>query len=134
MNLFHSVWLAAYLVTLQQILMFSVGMYRGKLGKGMGVEDNKRLERMVRRHGNLAENAGIFIVSVALLELFAGPSSATFWLCLVFAVARTLHAIGFSSKYGAYVMKSKGARFLFLAARALGAGLSGLTGIACGVL
>ncbi|MEL6320238.1 MAG: hypothetical protein AAFQ57_06250, partial [Cyanobacteria bacterium J06626_14] len=54
-------------------------------------------------------------------------------LCLVFAISRTLHAIGFSSPYGAYRLDdAQGPKMLFLIARAMGATISALTGIVCG--
>jgi len=129
----YSAWLAAYLVVLQQVLMFAVGMYRAKKKQGMGVQDDVTLERLVRRHGNLAENTGIFIASVALLEMNTGPTQVVFILCLIFAIARTLHAIGFSSPYGAYRLEdAKGLKMLFLIARSMGATFSALSGIVCG--
>lgn len=129
----HAAWLAAYLIVLQQILMFSVGLYRGKTSKGMGVQGDITLEQLVRRHGNLAENAAIFIASIALLEIVTGPSRVVLILCWIFAIARTLHAIGFSSAYGAYRTDGKGVNRLFLISRAMGASISGLSGIVCGV-
>ncbi|MGF1512422.1 MAG: MAPEG family protein [Elainellaceae cyanobacterium] len=132
MGLIYSPWLAAYLLVLQQGLMFAVGLYRTKTKRGMGAKDDLTLERMVRRHGNLAENAGIFIASITLLELQTGSTLLVLALCLAFAIARTLHTIGFSSAYGAYRMDAQGANLLFLGARALGAMVSGLSGVVCG--
>ncbi len=129
----HAAWLAAYLIVLQQILMFAVGLYRGKNGKGMGVQGDITLEQLARRHGNLAENAGIFIASVALLEIVTGSTRVVLSLCWVFAIARTLHAIGFSSAYGAYKLDGQGFNRFFLMSRAMGASISGLSGIVCGV-
>ncbi|MGF1492357.1 MAG: MAPEG family protein [Microcoleaceae cyanobacterium] len=130
--LIYSPWLAAYLLVLQQVLMLTVGMYRTKKKQGMGFQDDLTLERLVRRHGNLAENAGIFITSIVLLELQVGSTRLVWVLCLAFATARTLHAIGFSSAAGAYKLDSKGIGLLFLGARALGALSTAFTGIVCG--
>lgn len=129
----NAAWLAAYLIVLQQVLMFTTGIYRGKKGKGMGVEGDITLERLVRRHGNLAENAGVFIASVALLEIVGGSTRVVVILCWVFAIARTLHAIGFSSAYGAYKLDGQGVDRVFLLSRASGAMITGLSGIVCGV-
>ena len=129
----NAAWLAAYLIVLQQVLMFATGLYRGKNKRGMGVQGDIMLERLVRRHGNLAENAGIFIAAIALLEIVSGSTRFVVILCWVFAVARTLHAIGFSSAYGAYKLDGQGFNRLFLLARAMGASISGLSGIACGL-
>ncbi|MEL6222799.1 MAG: MAPEG family protein [Cyanobacteria bacterium J06627_8] len=133
MQFIYSAWLAAYLLVLQQVLMLTVGMHRTKKKRGMGVQDDVTLERLVRRHGNLAENAGIFTVSIALLEINIGSTQFVLMLCLVFAISRTLHTIGFSSPYGAYRLDdAKGPKMLFLIARAMGATISALTGIVCG--
>lgn len=131
-QLIYSPWLAAYLLVLQQVLMLTVGMYRTKKRQGMGFQDDLTLEHLVRRHGNLAENAGVFIASVALLELQVGSTRLVFILCVAFAVARTLHAIGFSSAAGAYQLGSQGIERLFLGARSLGALSTAFTGIVCG--
>ncbi len=130
-QLLYSPWLAAYLLVLQQVLMLTVGLYRTRKRRGMGFQDDLTLERMVRRHGNLAENAGIFVVSMVLLELQTGPTRLVFSLCFAFAIARTLHAIGFSSAAGAYQLNSQGLGPLFLSARALGALSTAFTGIGC---
>ena len=131
-ELMYSPWLAAYLLILQMLLMLAVGMYRTQKLKGMGVQDDLTLERIVRRHGNLAENAGVFIASIALLELQTGSTRLVFSLCLVFAIARTLHAIGFSSSAGSYKLDSQGLDRLFLGARAIGALSTAFSGIVCG--
>ncbi len=129
----NTAWLAAYLIVLQQVLMFAVGIYRGKNEHGMGIQGDITLERMVRRHGNLAENAGIFIASLGLLEIVAGSTSVVLFLCWTFAIARTLHAIGFSSDYGAYKLDGQGFNRIFLISRAIGATVSGLSGVVCGI-
>jgi uncharacterized membrane protein YecN with MAPEG domain len=132
LKLIYVPWLAAYLLILQMVLMLAVGMYRTKKLKGMGVQDDLTLERIVRRHGNLAENAGVFIASIALLELQTGSTRLVFSLCWVFAIARTLHTIGFSSPAGAYKLDSQGIGRLFLGARAIGALSTAFSGIVCG--
>jgi len=51
--------------------------------------DDRDLERKVRRHGNLAENAAIFVVVLALAEMI-GTGSAMLWaLGLIFLVGRS---------------------------------------------
>ena len=70
----YSTWLAAYLIVLQQLLMFAVGVDRTKKKQGTGFQNDITLERIVRRRGNLAENAGIFIASITLLELQTGST------------------------------------------------------------
>lgn len=122
--------LGAFLLFLQQILMLSVGFHRTKLKVGIGLSDDPDLERKVRRHGNLAENAGIFLIVLTLLEISGMASTAVFWFALLFAAARVLHAVGFMHLDGAQgnIEGNK----LFLAARVLGATLTGWTGLALG--
>ena len=75
-KLIYSAWLAAYLLVLQMFLMMTVGMYRTKKQQGVGFQaDDLTLERLIRRHGNLAENAGIFIASITLLEIVSGSTN-----------------------------------------------------------
>ena len=62
----------AVLLILQLVLMMSTGIHRGKTLIGVGVGDDKDLERKMRRHGNLAENAAIFVVVLALTEGIVG--------------------------------------------------------------
>jgi uncharacterized membrane protein YecN with MAPEG domain len=121
---------AAFLLILQQILMLSVGMRRVKLKQGVGHGADADLERLVRRHANLAENAAIFLVALALLELMTGQTMAVYAFAAVFACARIAHAIGFSSLAGSHLSDGNKA---YLLLRSAGATLSALAGIALGV-
>ena len=99
-----------------------------KVGIGMG--DDADLERKVRRHGNLAENAGIFLAVLALMEVSGLTNTAVFWFAIVFAGARIAHAVGFMHQDGSHA-NLDGNKF-FLAARVIGATLTGWTGLALG--
>ncbi len=112
--------LAAFLVLLQVVLMLSVGIHRSK-GKFAGHEGDRNLERKVRRHGNLAENSGLFLAVLAILEILVGQTTLVLTLCIIFAAARLLHAIGFSSLAGSHGENLTGGRKGFAAARGLGA-------------
>lgn len=118
---------AGILLILQLLLMLSVGMYRTKAKVGTGYGDDQNLERLGRRHGNLAENAAIFLIALALLELRVGPTTVVFALAAVFVAARLSHAIGFSSLAGSHL--GEGNKF-FVLLRVLGAGLTALAGFA----
>jgi len=50
----------------------------------------------IRRHGNFAENAALFIAGFTLLELADGHGPALEIMCAVFVLARISHAIGLS--------------------------------------
>lgn len=129
-----SAGLAGIIMVLQQILMLAAGIRRAKTAKGVGHEGDPTLERLVRRHGNLAENAAIFIVVLALLEALGTGATAVLWMAGIFLTARLLHAVGFSSLAGSHggEYAEKGGR-VFVLMRASGAGLTALVGLAAGV-
>lgn len=131
-KLMYSPWLAAYLLLLQMVLMLTVGMYRIKKLKGMGVQDDLTLERLVRRHGNLAENAGIFVAAIALLELQTGSTPLVFGLCLVFAIAEPCTPLGSPLLLEHISLIARGLAVSFLGARAIGALSTAFSGIVCG--
>lgn len=122
---------AGVLLMLQQILMLTVGFTRTALKVGVGHGDNVVLERVMRRHGNLAENAAIFVVTLALLELLVGHGSLVAVPAAVFVSARIAHALGFTSRAGSHDVRRISA---FLALRAGGAFATALTGLATGAL
>lgn len=126
--------LGGIILVLQQVLMLSAGLHRGKTRKGVGHDGDVELERKVRRHGNLAENSGIFIVIIALLELTGGASGIITALAATFLLARILHAIGFGTlagSHGGEYAKASGGRTPTLL-RAAGATLTALSGIVAG--
>lgn len=130
MNLpIYAAALGAFLIVLQVVLMLSVGLHRSK-GQFIGNDGDRDLERKVRRHGNLAENSGLFLVVIALFEMLVGQTTYVLVLCIVFAVARLLHALGFSSLAGSHGVDLTGSRKAFAGMRALGA--FGTLGVALG--
>ncbi|WP_419906982.1 MAPEG family protein [Hoeflea sp.] len=129
----YAALLGGTLLAVQNILMVQVGTFRTGQGKAAGVDGNVRLERLVRRHGNLAENAAIFVVALALYELLAGQTAIAFWTALVFALARAMHIAGFSSEAGSHGIGAEGGRSIFMMLRGGGAGLSALASIVLGV-
>ena len=90
---------AGILLILQTLLMLSAALNRGRSRRAMGGDgDNSDVElmRRVRRHGNLAENAAIFVAGFTLLELLGENQLRLEIACAVFVLARLLHAIGFT--------------------------------------
>lgn len=120
-----------FLLILQQSLMMNTGSYRGKVQVGVGFGDDRHLERKIRRHGNLAENAAIFVVVLALTEMLTGGGATITAFGVVFVLARISHAVAFNSLAGSHD-KDEGSKF-FLIARMMGALASGLSGIALGL-
>lgn len=116
----YSAALGAFLIVLQVGLMLSVGLHRSK-GQFLGDGGDRDLERKVRRHGNLAENSGLFLVVIALFEMLAGQTTFVLALCIGFAAARLLHALGFASLAGSHGDDLTGSRKAFAGMRAMGA-------------
>ena len=121
---------AGILLVMQQTLMLSVGMYRGKVKQGTGYGEDLTLERLGRRHGNLAENAAIFIATLALLELLVGGTSIVLGLAIAFVAGRVAHMIGFSSLAGSHL--KEGSK-MFIVLRAAGATTTAIVGLATGL-
>ncbi|MEM1052358.1 MAG: MAPEG family protein [Pseudomonadota bacterium] len=116
----YAAMLGAFLIVLQVLLMLTVGIHRTK-GQFIGIGEDRDLERKVRRHGNLAENSGLFLVVIAVLELIVGQTTYVATVCIVFAAARLLHAAGFSSLAGSHGDDLTGVRRAFAGMRAMGA-------------
>ncbi|MEO0392703.1 MAG: MAPEG family protein [Pseudomonadota bacterium] len=93
---------AALLLITQQLLVLGIGRYRRAQKVGVGVGDDANLERLVRRHGNFAENAAIFVVTLGCLELLVGTGMPVLLLALAFVICRVLHLVAFSSLGGSH--------------------------------
>ena len=128
---FTAAVVGALLIILQQILMMITGTHRGRVMIGVGFGDDKELERKIRRHGNLAENAAIFIVVLSLTEGFLGTNFAIIAFGTVFTIARICHAAAFSSLAGSH--GQEGASKIFVRLRLVGALGNGLSGIGLGL-
>ena len=98
---------AAALMLLHVVLMVLVIVQRGKtevmIGTGTGTGSGEVLERSIRVHANLTENAPVFLIGLGLLELITGSNVWVLTLGGVFVIARVLHAIGLSMNSGVSV-------------------------------
>ena len=121
------------LLTLQTVLMLSVGMHRTKVAQGVGIGHDMTLERLVRRHGNLAENGAMFVIVLALFELSFGRTPFLLVVGCVFLAARLFHAIGFTSNAGSHLIDAQGSRRVFVLMRMAGAMLTALSTLTLGV-
>lgn len=128
---YTAAFVGAILIILQQVLMMITGTYRGKVSVGVGFGSDKDLERKIRRHGNLAENAAIFIVVLGFAEVISGGSLVTTAIGGTFLVARISHAIAFSSLSGSHGQEN--GKRIFVLCRVIGALGTGLSGIALGL-
>lgn len=87
---------AAILIVMQMALMFSVVRTRWRVRQSLGDGGNPEMLLAIRRHGNLAENAAIFVAGFALLEMMGAGRIGVAILCAVFVLARISHVIGLS--------------------------------------
>ena len=87
---------AAILGLLQIVLMMPVGLARRTIEVSVGDGGNDALLLKIRRHGNLTENAPIFLILLGYLEVTGGPQMAVIGLAAVFTLARFSHAIALS--------------------------------------
>ena len=126
-----SALVAAAIIILQQVLMFTVGIHRAQASIGVGFGDDQNLERKIRRHGNLAENAAIFVATLALAEMVGVPQLIVLGFGGVFVVGRLLHAVGMGSLSGSHLADG-GA--LFKGMRAMGAFATLFSGIGLGAV
>jgi hypothetical protein len=113
-----SAYAGGLLIIMQGILMVLTGLHRARAGINLGLGDDPVMERKVRRHGNLAENAGIFLAVLAVAEMTVVPHQVILIIATVFVVARLFHAIAMSTEAGSHGADSGK---IFVAGRALGA-------------
>jgi uncharacterized membrane protein YecN with MAPEG domain len=87
---------AGILIMLQMALTAGVALARRRNRQSLGDGGDQGLLRAIRRHGNLAENAALFIAGFTLLELAGDNRFSLQILCAVFVLARISHAVGLS--------------------------------------
>ena len=87
---------AGVLIIAQMALLLTVIGTRRRVRQSLGEAGDPALTRAVRRHGNFAENAAIFVVSLALLEMLGAPRLYVVPAAALFVIGRVLHAIGLS--------------------------------------
>ena len=112
------------LIMLQSVMMVWAALGRVKHQVALGTGGVEQVEMRVRAHGNLAENAAIFVIALALLELSNMHQTVVLVLAAAFVVARVLHAIGVG------VIPPTGGNM----PRTIGATTTGLVGLAAGAL
>lgn len=125
--------LTAFLISIQTILGGVVSTHRRQKRIGVGAAGDLHLERKIRMHANLVENAAIFVVAVALLESMVGQRPVVLALCLVFALGRIVHVFAFSSLGGSHGGDHPG-RNVHVPARMFAALLTSITAIAVAIL
>lgn len=110
MNLpIYSALVGSALMILQLALMLMVGFARSRHQVGLGDGGNEALLQAIRRHGNLTENAPLFLLLLAMTEIIAGSGIVVAALGGAFVVARVAHAIGLSQGAGPNAGRAVGA-------------------------
>lgn len=89
---------AGILIIMQMALLYAVVRARRSNRQSLGDGGKGELLRAIRRHGNFAENAAIFIAGFALLELMGAGRTWLAALCAAFVLARVAHIVGLSMK------------------------------------
>jgi uncharacterized membrane protein YecN with MAPEG domain len=77
-------------------LAFAVSGARGQGNVWVGDGGQAPLLRAIRRHGNFAENAGIFLAGFMLFEFSKFSPTLLMTLCVAFVLVRVAHAVGLS--------------------------------------
>ncbi len=85
---------AVVLGVLQMLLMIYAAQGRGRFRTGLGDGGNAKLLMRIRIHGNLAENAPLFLILLLLTEWSGKWSALVPLFALLFVAARLSHALG----------------------------------------
>ncbi len=100
--------LASLLAILQVILAGRVIQNRFATKTGIGSDGNEILARKIRVHGNLIENAPIFLLLLGLLESLGMRDSVIIGFGLCFLLARLAHAWALSNTIKAHPLRIVG--------------------------
>ena len=87
---------AGILILMQTALMMTVVAARRRNRQSIGDGGHHELLLAIRRHGNFAENAAIFLAGFTLLELAGGGRLGLAIMCAAFVLGRISHAVGLS--------------------------------------
>ena len=118
-----SAFTAGILIIMQVLLMLGVVVARRRNRQSLGDGGHPELISAMRRHGNLAENAAIFIAGFTLLEIMGGNRTALIIMCAAFVLARISHAVGLSLKKTSNPFRTGGVAVTVIVGIALGARL-----------
>ena len=100
---------AGIIINLQMILMAITGASRYKHLQGLGIgDDQPELLARVRSHGNLAENAAIVLIVLALLEMAGTSQTLIAIAAIAFVIGRILHPIGLFKTSGTSLPRAVG--------------------------
>jgi uncharacterized membrane protein YecN with MAPEG domain len=100
---------AAVLAVLQMLLLLYTARGRGKYRAGLGDGGNAALLKRIRMHGNLAENAPLFLILLGLVEMSGQWMAVVPWIAIAFIVVRLSHVIGLAMSSGLTIFRFLGA-------------------------
>jgi uncharacterized protein len=89
---------AGLIIVMQMALALGVIRARGRARQSIGDGGDQELLLAIRRHGNFAENAAIFVACFTLLEIMGGGGLWLMMLCAGFVLGRISHIVGLSMK------------------------------------
>lgn len=119
--------LAAVLTVLQMGFMAQTGLARGRRNVVLGLGEDREIQRLARRHGNLAENAALLVAGIALAEMIGAPTLLVQIAAGIALGARLLHALAFSSFNGSH--GDAGLKSASIAMRVAGSSGTGIAGL-----
>jgi uncharacterized protein len=99
---------AIFVAVFQMSLMLWVALGRGQYKTGLGDGGHPALLTRIRIHGNLAENAPLFLILLALTETSGQWPKIVPWYAAAFVAARLLHACGLMISSGASLLRLLG--------------------------
>lgn len=91
---------AIFVAVLQMLLVLHVARGRRKFRAGLGDGGSAPLLKRIRIHGNLAENAPLFLILLGLVEMSGQWAPLVPWFAVAFMVFRLSHVIGLSLSAG----------------------------------
>ena len=91
---------AVAISVLQMLLLLHAARGRGKYKTGLGDGGHPGLLKRIRMHGNLAENAPLFLILLALVEVSGQWTMLVPWFALAFVIVRLSHAVGLAISTG----------------------------------
>ena len=98
----------AALMIMQMVLMGMVIKQRVTSNVLIG-DGDEALLKTIRVHGNFVENAPIFLVGLALIEVLVASNTWVLVMGSVFLLGRVLHAVGMSITTGPSILRAAGA-------------------------
>jgi hypothetical protein len=111
---------AGILIILQMALMITVIPLRRKNRQSLSDGGHPDLLQAIRRHGNFAENAAIFVTGLALLELMGADRLGIEIMSAIFILGRVSHAIGLTMQPTVNIFRVLGTASTVLVGVALG--------------